>query len=520
VHPSPLELGGAVLSGVLVVLSFPLFGREMGLDALVWVCLVPFLLAARGSGWSRGLLLGGALGLVLEGAGFIWILVAIRRFTELPWPLATFAFLGWLVYSSIPWALLGAVLGRSSRPAGIFWTLAFWVGLEHCYPRLFPWHLGGALYGREWLVQGADLFGASGLTVLVFLANAVIVLVVGFVRGRNRFPAGSLACLAALLAGLLIYGPARLTAVEEARKAAPSFRAVLVQGFRDPRERGEESLAFYIDTSRKALSAREADLLVWPEGADPWPIDLARGADPWRIHRAAESGAPRELAARPFTIPLATGGTGYDAQRIPRVSGILLYARPGEPPLFYEKNIRMPFGEVIPLVPESLLERLGVPVRTIARGTDNPPFPFRGKTFRSLICYEAVFPGYFRRTAEGADFLVNVTEDMWYGRTAHIPQHASVLRLRAVENRIPLLRVSNVGPSGVFDLTGGFRGGQKVYEEEVVFVEWRAASLPTIYARGGHLLPQALFLLALLRGAFLLVRSRRRPPPPSGRASS
>ena len=87
----------------------------------------------------------------------------------------------------------------SSRPkllpshafSRIFWTLAFWVGLDHCYPRLFPWHLGGALYGREWLVQGADLFGASGLTVLVFLANAVIVLVVGFVRGRNRFPAGS-----------------------------------------------------------------------------------------------------------------------------------------------------------------------------------------------------------------------------------------------------------------------------------------------------------------------------------------
>jgi apolipoprotein N-acyltransferase len=280
------------------------------------------------------------------------------------------------------------------------------------------------------------------------------------------------------------------SAVQKARKAAPSFRAVLVQGFRDPRERGEQSLAFYVNASREALSAREADLLVWPEGADPWPIDLTRGVDPWRVHRAAEPAAPRALAAGPFKVPLVTGGTGFDAHRLPRLSGILLYVRPGEPPLFYEKNIRMPFGEVIPLVSDSLLERLGVPVRTIARGTDNPALPFRGKTFRSLICYEAVFPGYFRRAAEGADFLVNITEDMWYGRTAHIPQHASVLRLRAVENRIPLLRVSNVGPSGVFDLTGSFHGGQKVYEEEVVFVEWRAASLPTVYARGGHLLPR------------------------------
>jgi apolipoprotein N-acyltransferase len=290
---------------------------------------------------------------------------------------------------------------------------------------------------------------------------------------------------------------------------------VLVQGFRDPRERGEETLSFYIDASTRALQEREADLLIWPEGVDAWPFDVTPGRDPWAFHRQAEEEAPRRLASAPFRVPLAAGGTGVRAHRVPSLSGLVAYVRPGEPPLFYEKNIRMPFGEVIPLVPESLLERLGVGVRTIARGEGNPALPFREKTFRSLVCYEAVIPGYFRRAAAGAgprepraDFLVNVTEDMWYGRTAHIPQHASVLQLRAVENRIPLIRVSNVGPSGVFDLTGGFRGGRKVYAKEVVFVEWKAASLPTLYAAGGHLLPQVLLVLAAARGLLALRRER------------
>jgi apolipoprotein N-acyltransferase len=507
--PRPIQLPGAALSGILVVLSFPLFGYDAGLDHLVWVCLVPLFLAAAGSGWARGLLLGGAAGLVLEGAGFIWILVAIRRFTEMPWPLATLVFTAWLVYSSLPWAILGAALGKCSRPGSVLWVLPFWVGLEHCYPKLFPWHLGGALFGREGLVQGADLLGASGLTIVVFLANAVVFLAIGFARRRNRFPAGSLACLAAAVIGLLVYGPRRLAALEEARAEAPAFRAILVQGFRDPRERGEDSLRFYIEATKRALAEGEADLIVWPENADPWPFDLTPGSEPWAFHRAAEVVPPRRLHLEPFPAPLVAGGSGYNDRRVPRFSGVVFYRRPDEPILFYEKNIRMPFGEVIPLVPESLLQRLGVRVRTIARGSDNPGMPFRGKTFRNLICYEAVIPAYFRSAAEGSDFLVNVTEDMWYGRTAHIPQHASVLRLRAVENRIPLIRVSNVGPSGVFDLTGAFRAND-VYAADVVRVEWKAARFRTVYSRGGHLLPRVLLAVAIARGLLVLARSRRR----------
>jgi apolipoprotein N-acyltransferase len=499
---------GAALTGVLILLSFPLYGFEWGLDHLIWAALVPLFFAARLSGFRRGFLLGSCTGVIVEGGGFLWVLLAIRRFTEMPWPLASLCFLALLLYLMLPWALLGAALGSLRKPWGAYWILPFWVGLEHYYPRLFPWHLGGALYGREWLLQSVDLLGASGLTALVVWVNLSIYSLAALPGAGRRLVPGAISALSVL--GALAYGRARLLEVERFEQAAPRVQVALLQGALDPFERGRKAIHYYLEKTQAALKGRKADLVVWPEGADPCYFDLTPGEDPWGDHREKDS--TTWLLRDAFPVPVITGGTGVRRDRSPPFSNLAAYLPPGKGPLFYEKNIRMPFGEVIPfldLVPKDLLRRLGLHVGTIAAGTDNPVFHLGDRSFRNLICYEAIFPDYLRHAATGVDFLVNITEDIWYGRTAHIPQHVSVLVLRVVENRIPLVRCTNIGPSGVFDITGRFHHGEKIFAPETVFGELKAAKLSTLHEKGGYLFPLVMVLASGLRLAVFFEKTWR-----------
>ena len=503
---NPLKFLGAAFTGVLIVLAFPRYGFEVGLDWISWFALVPLFFVAVGSGGWRGAVLGWASGLTLESGGFIWILVAIRRFTELPDAISSSLFLGWLLYASLPWAALGLALGRCRRPAGVLWVLPLWVGVEYYFPRLFPWTLGGAFYGREWLVQNADLLGVSGLTALVFLGNVAVFLLVGFFRKKHSFPVKTLVGFVAMLAAALIYGRFRLAEIEGVEAVAPTLDVACIQGARvEKRRSAPEDLAAYLGMSLKVQETAPVDLVVWPEGADPYAFDLTPGNDPWRGHRRDRSD-PEVLLRDALTVPLVTGGTGYRADRALHWSGLAAYLRPGKKPLFYEKNVRLLFGEYVPfgeLIPQSWRDALGIRVATVAAGKTNPSFQLQGSSFKNLICYEAVLPDYFRAAASGVDFLINITEDIWYGRTSHISQHASVLILRVVENRTPLVRATNMGPSGVIDISGRFRHVEKIFAPDVFVGPLRAGSAGTFYRSAGHLFPFAMLLLVVGRWALL-----------------
>jgi apolipoprotein N-acyltransferase len=504
-----------VLTGVLTVLAFPRYGAAIGLDHLIWIALLPLFLAARGVGARQGFLLGGAAGTVLESGGFLWILHAIERFTSLPGPVAALAFLGWLLYASIPWALLGLALGRCARPVSILWVLPFWVGLEHYFPRLFPWHLGGALYAREWLVQVVDLFGTSGLTALVFLTSSTLYLLWEHLRGHLCFPGRTVLAAVLLLLGANAYGRLRLAEMQDLETQAPRLSLLVVQGALEPERRWKDGIAEYLALTREALRSGPVDLVVWPEGADNLAFDLTPGADPWWAHRKARSDPPLRLD-RELPVPLVSGSAGYVKGREPEGSNIAVFVRPGEPLLFYEKNERLFLGEHVPgleLLPRSWREALGLRfIGTIAAGTTNPLMPLQGWGFRNLVCYEATLPGSYRAAARDADFLVNVTEDIWYGRTSHVEQHVSVLILRAVENRVPLVRAANMGPSGVIDITGRFRRSERAFTREVLRTHVRPRRAATLYSVAGHRFP-LVAALAVLGRALWPLASRLRPPP-------
>lgn len=521
--PLVARLALAVLGGILTVLAFPRYGAEIGLDALIWVAPWPLIAAARGAGLRVGFLCGWLAGMTLEAGGFVWILFAIREFASLGPILSALAFLGWLLWTCVPWGLLGLALGGCRRPAHALLAVAAWVGVEHLFPRLFPWHLGGALYGRPWLLQCVDLVGASGLTALVLLVSTALYRVGLWGRRREPFPVVHAIGAAVVLVAANGYGAWRLDSLEALEASRPRHMVGLVQGRFDPREEpegGERELDVYIRLSRELVeSRRDIELLVWPEGVIDWPFVLAPDrVSPWALVPRDD---PREQARRRaltgLGAPLVAGGGGVELVPGPggkaRLAGrynVSAYLRPGEPPRFYRKNCRIPFGETVPLLdllPPDWRRGLGlVHVGNLDAGTDNPAFPLGDHTFRNLVCYEAVLPGYVRRAARGVDFLVNITEDMWYGRTAHVPQHVSVLILRSVESRVPIVRATNVGPSGVVGITGRFDATDRVFERDVLVRPLTPARVDTIYERGGWTFPG----LALLVGGLAWGIARRR----------
>ena len=144
---SRASIAGAVLSGVLGILSFPIFGRPYQLDLLIFLVLFPLLLAAQGVGKKRGALLGGICGMTFVGVSFSWVWHAINEFTGMGLLLSLLVYLLWVLYEAVPWILMGLALGRCRSSLQVLLVLPLWIGLEHYYPRLWPWHLGGALYG-------------------------------------------------------------------------------------------------------------------------------------------------------------------------------------------------------------------------------------------------------------------------------------------------------------------------------------------------------------------------------------
>ena len=503
----------ALVSSVLMFLSVPPCGARYGFHNLIWVAPVPLFLAAHGVGGKRGFFLGWLAGMAFECGSFLWILYAIRSFTATGAILSSLAFLVWLLYHSLPWGILGWALGRCREATQVLWVIPLWVGVEDYFPRLFPWHLGGgALYHHPWLLQSVDLIGASGLTALVFLVSGVIFLATVRCVRRERFPWGPTLAAALLLVATLVYGALRLESLRELERELPGLQVGFVQGSLRPAERADGgSLTYYLEQSEKLLrEAGDLDLLVWPEGAIPYPFGLSHPMKPWSGEAYLEDGRRLRSRLMNIPVPLVAGGSGVEFRGDdPSRYNVAVYLRRGETPKFYRKNHRLLFGEHFPLLdllPENLRKVLPN-VGNLSAGTDNPAMEHPGGLFRNLICYEAVLPSYARRSADGVGFLVNVTEDYWYGKTAHVEEHLSVLLLRAVESRTPMARCTNVGPSGVATVTGEFRGTSRVFEPDSFVVELKPVSLTTVYQRGGHLFS----LLCLLAGIFGQWRLGRPP---------
>ena len=496
-------LAQALLTAGLLALAMP--GR-VGWWPLLFVALVPLLSVALSARPGRGALTGFVSGLVYHLALLYWILIVLGRYGGLPLYLSLPGLVllaGYMaLYPALFCGLLSLLAGRSwhrERPvAALVWLApVLWVGLDWLRAVLFtgfPWmDLGYGLYAQPQLIQAAALGGHHLVTFGVVLANSLLVGVLDRqrrdVRWNVRRERALLLSACAVLVFLfgysavryriaLHYGPRAMQAqvavaqgnVDQAVKWSPEFKAATVDS--------------YLRLSREALAGADIELVVWPETALPFYPQR----DQLTTRLAAFTGAANTwlLTGAPlFTLTPQTDG----GELVRHYNGAILLGPDGRLAASHAKQHLVPFGEYVPLRPYlPFLEPLVVSVGDFSAGTSDEPLALGPMRLGLLICYESIFPDIARRAVDrGANLLVNLTNDAWYGRSSAPHQSMAMAVFRAVENKRALVRAANTGISGFVDPVG------RIVDRTGLFVEAAlAARVPlldeqTVFSRRGHL---------------------------------
>jgi apolipoprotein N-acyltransferase len=508
--------GIALFAGALSALAMAPFNAWPIL--LVTFPIAVWQIDGAGAGRWRGVpaaaLTGWWFGLGYFVPGLYWIgyafLVDAQTFA---W-LMPFAILGLPAYLALFMAL-GFALARlfwtrdASRVIALAASLTMSEWLRGHALTGFPWNtLGYALSEPLALAQTASLIGLWGLT---FLAVAIFaspaVLIDGKSRGRKPWVAPVLALV--VLLAMTVFGAIRLSWHPTVLVANTKLRIMqpnLQQDARFNYSAKAEVMKKYLTLSDRAsgpqsTGVRDVNVLIWPESA--FPFFLTREAD-----------AMAEIAdLLPKSTVLVTGSVRAPdvppGTRITRAyNSVYVIDHDGNVLSVYDKLHLVPFGEFLPF--QDLMEKIGFEQLTKVQGgfipgtrrhsMDVPNAP----RMLPLICYEAIFPGHVVDRNDRPGWIVNLTNDGWFGISTGPYQHLQQARLRAIEQGLPLVRAANTGISAVIDPLGRIVAQLGLGLEGVLDSGLPAAIPPTPYARAGDI-P----IMIILAAAWLYVIRRR-----------
>jgi apolipoprotein N-acyltransferase len=470
--------------------------------------------AGRWRGVPAAALTGWWFGLGYFVPGLYWIgyafLVDAQTFA---W-LLPFAILGLPAYLALFMAL-GFALARlfwtrdASRVIALAASLTISEWLRGHALTGFPWNtLGYALTEPLALAQTASLIGLWGLT---FLAVAIFaspaVLIDGRSRGRRPWAAPALALV--VLVAMTVFGVVRLSREPTVMLAGPKLRIMqpnLQQDEKFNYAAKAEVMKKYLALSDRSsgpqsTGVKDINILIWPESAFPFfltrePDAMAEIADLLPKGTVLITGSVRAPDVPPGT-------------RIRRAyNSIYVIDHDGNVLSVYDKLHLVPFGEFLPF--QDWLEKIGLEQLTRVQGGFIPgahrhslEVPNAPKML-PLICYEAIFPGDVVERNDRPGWIVNVTNDGWFGISTGPHQHLQQARVRAIEQGLPLVRAANTGISAVIDPVGRIVAQLGLGLEGVLDSSLPAAIPPTPYARAGEL-P----LLIILAAAWIFVIRRR-----------
>lgn len=491
--------GAAFLAGALAALAMPplywLPLAVVGVVVFVW-------LWETAPGPRSALLRGWAWGTGHFAVGSYWILEAFSvppadyQLLGLPIVAGLAALLGFfpgLAAGAARWAVLRwpALAGRYRRLIllAIAWTVAEWLR-GHVFTG-YPWNpLGHVWAFAAPLVQSAALFGVYGLGAFTFLVLAAPT-------------AGWRASLAALvLVGLA--GGAGMAAMAPAGEGQPGLMLRIVQPNIPQSDKWRPDtrarhLAKLVEMSRRDGFDRLA-AVIWPETAPPFII---------------EPGSPA-LAVMAAAVPpdgyLLTGAARGTGQRDDGVwNALLVIDRAGAIAAHYDKVHLVPLGEYIPfhkqLAPVSgFIGRGSFEVGEQRATLALPGLP----SFSPVICYEVIFPAAVTGPGERPRWLLNVTNDAWFGLSSGPYQHLASARLRAVEEGLPMIRAANTGVSAVIDAYGRVLVSLDMMREGIIDHPLPQAREPTPYGRWGDG-SLSIVLALLIGGLFVGSPLSRRP---------
>jgi apolipoprotein N-acyltransferase len=520
---------GAALSAVLLELPFPLAGPlPLWRTVFAWFGLVPLLSAILSNTSAsqprplrRGFLLGYLCGFLWYLGNCYWIRDTMAKYGDLPAIVPVLLLVGFSLVLGLYFGLFGlgvALVRQSTGSTRLALAAApiLWAGLELAASRItsVPWdQLGYSQVDNALVNQLAPWTGVYGISFVLVVVNALLAgaLILDrcpqrpFWQSARPWAISGIVLLVAGTAGLFLPPPT----------PAPTATAVLIQPNLDVGDEtrwegpgewdrhiaeftklaGETCKGFIAGIPQTAapmiipecvIPPAHPDLVVWPESPAPF-----EETDPRFQHALAS-------IAHTVGAPLVVGNIGWSYDRPTQdwhyYNSALIVGADGQRVGRYDKIHLVPFGEYIPFA--NLLtfaRKLTGRVSKFTRGDQRqsillPTGDGRAHRYGIFICYESVFADEIRQFAQfGAQVLVNISDDGWYGDTSAPWQHLNMVRMRAVENRRWILRDTNNGVTAVIDPYGRVRQSIPRHQVDALPAQFGFRTDITFYTAHGDL---------------------------------
>jgi len=517
----------ALASSGLQILVFP----KAGLYFLSWIAMAPLIYALlRGPGGEgelvdaegrslrqftlwQGFLLAWVSGIVWYLGTCYWIYPVMNGYGNLNGFVAALVTVAFALYMALHHGLFGLLLVMMSRRSSLgnrrplFLAPFFWVAIELFRDRVIgdPWlPLGSAQVDNVPFARIAEVTGVYGLSFAVMLVNCAFVAAF-LLFGRRRSNLLVSACAAAIALQMGTFA--------KAEPFAATREAVLVQQnvpVLDPAawtpqffDQTIASLSLLSVSEGKKLQAKsDPGLIVWPESPAPFFIDDPR-LQPWLSTIAQDTNS---------YLVIGSVGTAESKAPQPELLNSALVVDPrGRAVGHYDKIHLVPFGEYVPF--KNLLffaEKLTREVGDFARGGDRRVFDLDGLKVSVVICYESIFPDEVRQfTANGAQVLINISNDGWYGETGAPFQHMQMARMRAIENHRWLLIATNSGITASIDPYGRVAKAAPRNVRTAITVPFAPQYENTFYVRNGDVFAWICVVISIA-AVFLRTRIRAR----------
>jgi len=515
-RPSSVKLWAAVgLSAALLELPFPLAGPlPPWRSVFAWFGLVPLLWAifsVAGSDEPRPLrrtfLLSYICGVLWYVGNCYWIRDVMSQYGDMPFLAPTLLLIGYSLVLGAYFGLFGLAVavvrrGSGSVPIALVAAPVFWVALELAAARItsVPWdQLGYSQVDNALVNQLAPWTGVYGISFLLVAVNAVIAGALSLEQTAQRriYGIAGVVLAAGLSAGLLLKPPApqpTATAVliqpnldvagQSLWSAAGEWDHHIADFARMAAERCGSFIAGMPQTGVPMTTPTcghivEPDLMAWPESPAPFFEDDAR------FQKSVVA------IAQVNKTPLVVGNIGMDLApetgTFREFNSALVVSADGTRVGRYDKIHLVPFGEYVPF--SKLLffaKKLTGKVSRFDRGDQRKVFRLGGHRYGVFICYESVFADEVREFSElGAEVLVNISDDGWYGDTSAPWQHLNMARMRAIENRRWILRDTNNGVTASIDPYGRVRQSIPRHAQEALVAGYGFRDDITFYSAHG-----------------------------------
>jgi len=454
----------ASISGLLMPLAFPNFN----LSFIVWFALVPLIIAVFKSSPAKGLLLSTITGTVFHLGLVYWVTISMTSYGKLPLAISILVLILFSfvlsIFISIP-ICLSCYVKKHLNFSFLLTLPLFWTSSEYIkswFLTGFPWeNLGYSQFNVLPVIQIADITGVYGITFIIVFANCTLFCLLNALATDKKIPYRELSALSLLLAITILYGQNRLNLLDKNQGSPIKISLVQPNIPQDVKWDPEyltktlEKLAYLSVKS----SPDKPDIVIWPESATPFFFQ----AD--EMHKKTVGKIVKKINAY-----LLLGSPSWEIVSVkPQFfNSAFLISPENNIKGKYNKIHLVPYGEYIPLkLLFPFIDKMVEGIGDFASGNIVKNLSIPSSPFAAIICYEIIFPDLVRRfVKEGAGFIVNITNDAWFGATSAPYQHLSMCSFRAVENRRYVARAANTGISAFISPDGQIFKQTKIFTDD------------------------------------------------------